>query len=1251
MQFISKGPDVPDDLLRFHEEGKVVFFCGAGISKGAGLPDFRGLVKRVWKEVGNNAISAEEKKYMRTGRYDAALGFLEKKFNDAGVVRNGLATVLSDYRQEKNYDRTHKSLLTLSRTRGVNTDLHLVTTNFDRLFENLNQDPHYHHNSYVAPLLPIPKHSNWDGVVYLHGLLPKADDEKALKNLVVTSGDFGRAYLKERWAARFVSELFRGYVVCFVGYSLADPVMRYLADAIEADKADGEDTKPIYMFVAGESSDSLNRSKSITCINYSVENGHELLHKTLEEWAKTYSSGALGREAIIDTNADIDPDKMKDDGYVGQMIWALSDTAGIGAKRFSSHNPVPSFNWAKVLMSEKGNVPVVKKQDKTPLLCLSESDLQQDVRRYYIFSWLLRHLSNPELVWMVLREGDALHPDFKRQLSRALDKQLEESNKESGNALNPIMYRLWRLILAGKVLSNESKCLRGMEKHHLINRLKKEKLDYSLLDGLRELLAPVVFLEKPFHLTFSKENDGHSDNNPYSCFNWRLCLKPKGGMGEYYAEEVRKSLEGKYGEAFDSIESALMDGLEALYYLDENAESSSIITFDILSIEKHSQNKEEFHEWRRTVDLLRDAWLELADKDKNRAHAAYQRWITSKHFLLQRLALFAAKRSDVISPHEWHDSLLANHGFILWMTSSQREVLRLLATTSKDLCERDFNRLANAIASGPPPSMFMSLEKEKASELIDRDIWLRLKKMECHEHKLPKRAKCKLAEISARFPKWTLLRNQQEEFLIWSYGTGDPDYEAEMRHVIVPDQIDQMTNWLSEDIGKPEYVFNQDDNWRSRCKEIPHVVFAALEALAGENKWNVKRIREALSVWHDATLVKYRQEFIEKYIVSCPDEPFKNLTSAILDWCEVAVKEKSISDEVLFKLARRISSMVYENDTPERRDAPEADPFSDAINHPIGRMMGILLDACFGDTISKGQGIPDAFMKEFSHVCSTPGLGLRHGRVILASRIVGLYYADEKWVREYLYPLLDWNRNHYEARGAWAGLLMNGRLLPPLMSEIKRDFLSTANHLNELNAAIKRYCSLLTLMGLRRVPGYSLSDFKGVFTSLSVSALDYCAETIRRHQTNWLDSDIEKMDERNTPEKLWLKDVKPFVRKVWPTDELKLSKDIRKSFMELVIATGKEFPDALISLKWALKSCDEKNGRILRLMKDKTRCLQDFPDESLTYLSKVAQNIKWIEADILEGCLSEIANARPDLVKDGRYLQLMDKIKQLKTLI
>lgn len=39
--FIVNGPDIPESLLEAHEEGRIVFFCGAGISYPAGLPGFK----------------------------------------------------------------------------------------------------------------------------------------------------------------------------------------------------------------------------------------------------------------------------------------------------------------------------------------------------------------------------------------------------------------------------------------------------------------------------------------------------------------------------------------------------------------------------------------------------------------------------------------------------------------------------------------------------------------------------------------------------------------------------------------------------------------------------------------------------------------------------------------------------------------------------------------------------------------------------------------------------------------------------------------------------------------------------------------------------------------------------------------------------------------------------------------------------------------------------------------------------------
>jgi len=49
--FVTNGPDIPESLLRAHEDGRVVFFCGAGISYPADLPDFCGLMDRVYKEL------------------------------------------------------------------------------------------------------------------------------------------------------------------------------------------------------------------------------------------------------------------------------------------------------------------------------------------------------------------------------------------------------------------------------------------------------------------------------------------------------------------------------------------------------------------------------------------------------------------------------------------------------------------------------------------------------------------------------------------------------------------------------------------------------------------------------------------------------------------------------------------------------------------------------------------------------------------------------------------------------------------------------------------------------------------------------------------------------------------------------------------------------------------------------------------------------------------------------------------------
>jgi hypothetical protein len=54
MRFFADGPSIPSELLDARDRGNVVFFCGAGISRPAGLPSFSELAKRVMKTLGTD---------------------------------------------------------------------------------------------------------------------------------------------------------------------------------------------------------------------------------------------------------------------------------------------------------------------------------------------------------------------------------------------------------------------------------------------------------------------------------------------------------------------------------------------------------------------------------------------------------------------------------------------------------------------------------------------------------------------------------------------------------------------------------------------------------------------------------------------------------------------------------------------------------------------------------------------------------------------------------------------------------------------------------------------------------------------------------------------------------------------------------------------------------------------------------------------------------------------------------------------
>ena len=123
MQFIKNGPDIPERLLQAHEDGRVVFFCGAGISYPAGLPGFRDLVDQIYTELGTSRNAIEERAYEKE-QYDATLNLLEGRVaGQRAAVRAALAKALKPKLRRKGASTTHAALLQLSRDRSNNVRL------------------------------------------------------------------------------------------------------------------------------------------------------------------------------------------------------------------------------------------------------------------------------------------------------------------------------------------------------------------------------------------------------------------------------------------------------------------------------------------------------------------------------------------------------------------------------------------------------------------------------------------------------------------------------------------------------------------------------------------------------------------------------------------------------------------------------------------------------------------------------------------------------------------------------------------------------------------------------------------------------------------------------------------------------------------------------------------------------------------------------------------------------------------------
>ena len=355
MRFRADGPDIPSELLEARDDDKVVFLCGAGVSFPAGMPDFPELARQVIEKlrVPPEGKARELLTYWSGNQHpilarpslDEIFNLLQQEYNASDVdyfiaeqLKTKCETTISG----------HNTILRLSTESDGTT--RVVTTNFDHLFEVSEPSISYS----VPPDLPdLTTGRKLDGLVYLHGRIdPDIELGEARQNLVVSSSDFGRAYLVEGWARDFLRELLNKYIVVLVGYSASDPPVKYLLQGLHSLGLTNRNT--IYAFTGGCQNEvqELWEDRGVTALAYPTPCGdHSALWHTLEEWAHRADNPLAWQGKIVEL-ARRGPRNLEKQER--EQVASLVSTYD-GAKLFADADPPPPGEWLCVFDSSVRN--------------------------------------------------------------------------------------------------------------------------------------------------------------------------------------------------------------------------------------------------------------------------------------------------------------------------------------------------------------------------------------------------------------------------------------------------------------------------------------------------------------------------------------------------------------------------------------------------------------------------------------------------------------------------------------------------------------------------------------------------------------------------------------------------------------------------------------------------------------------------------------------------------------------------------
>lgn len=1268
MRFHSDGPSIPDILLERRDAGRVVFLCGAGVSFPSEMPDFVGLTRYVIESLDPPADSGImvafrpwlEDQSAANVPLDQIFNLLHLEYGKDEVnalVTNRLRTAPLT----KNLAREHGLIKRISSSpSGIPQ---IVTTNFDRLFEIGPEGeqlvPH------VAPAFPdLSLGSKIEGITYLHGRL--VDENSESHDYVLSSAEFGRAYLSEGWATNFIRHLLQKYTVVLVGYQAEDPPVKYLLQGLNHDGK--YNSSKLYAFDRGlpEEIEAKWRDRGVKAIAYS---DHSDLWKSMEAWADRADDPRRWRASIIDKSR-FDPKDLAphERGQIAHVLRSVQ-----GARLFSEADPTPHPEWicvmdANVRSAEQSRGYGDDEEVFDPqaaygldddLNDISEDDRRQGVsndnllvwregdenpnefhrigerqvqgfeatpkRLGHLISWIGKSIDSPVLAWWAIRQN-GLHP----RLLRRIEWQLERTR-----TLHKRARHIWNLILEHHRDSRNN----GWHSQwfDLKNRINAEGWNASVIREFMWFSTPRLKIKPPFGLGQSRPPRLSWDEIRFSDLGqWEVVFFERRSEGIDVPDDLLPQVFGILEEQL-LVAAGLLGDIETAYF-----QTPTCYPNREVDGRQHISSAGKIVTWfMQLYDRMASKWPELAN-----AHATT--WPATDQFFFRKLKLYAFSKAGAFKADHVVKEVLSLDQETFWDYNVVREILFLLVDRWEEFSHDSRNRLTDRILAGPDRNSHCS--EEEYSGLRNRLAARYARYLELQGCELAADRSERLAEMTRGIPEWSdnwatgMVAEQGSN--VRSVGTDEkPD-------ALISLPVNEVVSKAKEDLKRDFGSFTEKRSFTGLVKAKPRKALSAL-TVAGRAGDYPEAFWSAMINELPADITpRLRRVFLSR-VARLPHSVIAKLGHTLSRWLQENLVSVLKFDDGLGWAAfdHIINGILSSGENATRSGLGEIHQggraiqrsrrtFSHAINGPIGRCVEALIHAVPGEEQEAGSLVPDYIKSRIERLFSAPGEGADHAVSIACRQLNWLMFVDPVWTKGRLVPMLTFENPASEP--AWNGFLGSGQVPSQPLAEIIKPLLlglfpwiERFSWDDDISEAAAQWLGYMRIFHPDEPSGLSRGEMRSVLRAMS--------DDTRNRFVFWLG----QVGQSNADG--WEKHVIPFINDDWPRERRYRTSASMRAWFGMLDDTGDRFPAVYEAVKKFLvpvETNDHLFYRFTREISDEKPITTQFPETTLDLMNRAIPQATIRQPYGLPEVLALISEAAPELTSDSRYLRLIDLVER-----